>query len=244
MGDWLLIGLAAIWAGLINSVVGSGTLVTFPTLVWLGVPPITANISNNIGLVPGAVTAYFGTRKQMRSSSVLLRRLVPWSALGGIGGAVLLVMLPEKVFRGIIPIFILAGVVLVLMAPRIAKIQRSAPVPLSLLAGLVLVAGVYGGYFGAAQGIILIGVLHGIGALAIHESNAVKNALIAVVNGIATLIFLFSRHIDWAIVGVIAIGSTIGALIGSRFGRLIPAPIYRAIVATVGLIAASWFFLS
>lgn len=244
IGDWLLIGLAAVWAGLINSVVGSGTLVTFPTLVWLGVPPITANISNNIGLVPGAVTAYFGSRDQIQGSRPLLGKLLPLSLIGGLIGAFLLVLLPESIFRGVIPIFILAGVLLVLLAPRIAKVERRSPVPITVLLVLVLIAGVYGGYFGAAQGVILIGVLHGIGALPIHESNAVKNALIAIVNGIASVIFLFSGHINWAIVAVVAVGSTIGALIGSRYGRLIPAPIYRAIVATIGLIAAGWFFLT
>lgn len=243
MIEWLLIALAGFWAGMINSVVGSGTLVTFPTLVWLGVPPITANISNNLGLVPGAMTGFFGTRDQLGSAHLLLRRLVWLSALGGLAGAILLVVLPEEVFRGVVPVFILIGVLLVLVAPKIQKRTREA-MPIFVVFTLVLVAGVYGGYFGAAQGVILLGILNGVASLHLHQANAVKNALVAVVNGLASLVFLASGQIDWWIVLVIALSSTAGAWIGARYGRRLPIPLYRAVIAAVGLAAVGWFYFS
>lgn len=242
MAEWLLIALAGFWAGMINSVVGSGTLVTFPTLVWLGVPPITANISNNLGLVPGALTGFLGTKDQLGSARSLLLRLVWLSGIGGLVGALLLVNLPERIFQGVVPVFILAGVGLVLLAPRI---QRSGlNIPAFMVFPLVLLTGVYGGYFGAAQGIILLGVLSGVAGHHLHEANAVKNALIAVVNGVASIIFLTSNSIDWTIVAVIAVASTVGARIGARYGRRLPIGIYRLVIATVGVAAVIWFLLS
>lgn len=244
MGEWLLIALAAVWAGMINSVVGSGTLVTFPTLVWLGFPPLTANISNNLGLVPGALTAFLGTRDQLLTSGRLIKRLLIWSATGGALGAVLLVVLPERVFREVIPFFILLGVVLVLIAPRISDAEGSSRFPYWVLAVAATLSGVYGGYFGAAQGVILIGILHAIGSIPLKESVAGKNALVALVTGIASVVFIFSEHIDWAVVAVVAVGSTCGAYVGSRYGRLIPIAAFRLFIAGVGLAAASWFFFS
>lgn len=240
MTDYLLIAIAALWAGLINSVVGSGTLVTFPILVWLGFSPLTANISNNLGLVPGALAAFLGTKDQLRQGGRLVRKYLAWSAVGGAVGASLLIALPEKIFAGVVPVFILTGVLLVALAPRIHQ-RVGRGLPYVALAFLVLIAGMYGGYFGAAQGVILLGLLSGLGALGLHEANALKNALVLIVNGIASVIFFFSNHIDWSVVLTIAVGSTIGATIGSRYGRLLPTTLYRAIIVTVGLISALWF---
>ena len=243
MIEWSIIALVGFWAGMINSVVGSGTLVTFPTLVWLGVPPITANISNNLGLVPGAITGFVGTRDQLGSSITLLSRLVWLSGLGGLAGALLLVTLPDSVFQGVVPMFIIGGVLLVLFAPAL-KARRTVVFPTAVVFLLVFITGIYGGYFGAAQGIILLGVLNGIGGLHLHQANAVKNALIAVVNGVASVIFLASGHIDWAIVFVIALFSSVGAWTGARYGRRLPINVYRAVIVFVGTIAASWFLLT
>lgn len=243
MAEWLLIGTVAIWAGLINSVVGSGTLVTFPTLVWLGIPPLTANVSNNLGLIPGAFTAYLGTKNQLGKDRHLVRALGPWSLAGGAIGAVLLVLLPERVFRDVVPVVILVGVGLVLAGPRISQ-SRGLRASVATLAIVVFCTGIYGGYFGAAQGILLLGVLSGIGGVALHEANALKNAFVVLVNGTAGVIFLFSDHIDWLVVLVIALGSSIGAFIGARYGRLIPTNLYRAVIVIVGTAAGAWFLLS
>lgn len=243
MLDWLIIGLVGFWAGMINSVVGSGTLVTFPTLVWLGVPPITANVSNNLGLVPGAITGFLGTKDQIGAGRAVLKRMMMFSAAGGFAGALLLILLPEAVFTGVVPIFILLGVALVLLAPRIQRQNRVA-IPTAVVFIGVLITGLYGGYFGAAQGVILLGILNAVAGLELFEANAVKNALIAVVNGVASIVFLTSGAIDWGIVVAIAFTSTLGAWIGARYGRRLPLGLYRAIIATIGMIAVAWFVLS
>jgi uncharacterized membrane protein YfcA len=242
--EWILIGIAGMWAGLINSVVGSGTLVTFPTLLWLGVPPITANVSNNIGLVPGAITAMLGTRDEHHARSrYFIARLLPASIAGSMLGAALLLVLPEGAFAAIAPFLVLAGVGLVIAGPRLTRMRGGRPHHIGFLIGITLVAGIYGGYFGAAQGVILIAVLSVFAALSLREANALKNLLVGWVNLIAGVIFIFTAHVNWAIAGVIAIGSTIGAYVGAKYGRRIPAPVYRTMIVLIGLTSATWLLL-
>jgi uncharacterized protein len=243
-GTTFLIALAAIGAGGINAIVGSGTLITFPVLVALGVPPLTANVSNNIGLVPGGVTAFWGTRDELPTTSSLLRPLLPWSVLGGLAGAILLVTLPESAFRSIVPVLILLGVALVLLSPRMARLHGDRARPLWILGPLTMAAGMYGGYFGAAQGVILIGLMTSMGAQGLRAANAIKNALAALVNAIAGGIFILVADVDWVVVVIIAIGSSVGAYLGARYGRGIPAPVYRAVIAAVGIVAAVAFMLT
>jgi len=242
--EWGLIGLAGLWAGLINSVVGSGTLVTFPTLLWLGVPPLTANVSNNIGLVPGAITAMLGTRDEHHESSrYFARRLLPASITGSVVGAALLLLLPAGAFASVAPFLVLLGAVLVLLGPRLTRKRAGRPHHIAFLIGIVFAAGIYGGYFGAAQGVILIAVLSAFAALSLREANAMKNLLVGWVNLIAGVIFVFIAEVDWGIVLTIAIGSTIGAFVGARYGRKIPAPIYRALIVSIGVISGVWLML-
>lgn len=242
--EWLLIGLAGLWAGLINSVVGSGTLVTFPTLLWLGVPPITANVSNNIGLVPGAITAMLGTRDEHHERSrYFIARLLPASIGGSIAGAALLLVLPEGAFATIAPFLVLLGVILVLGGPRLTRMRGGRPHHIAILIGITFGAGIYGGYFGAAQGVILIAVLSVFASLSLHEANALKNLLVGWVNLIAGVIFVFTAQVNWGIAGTIAVGSTLGAYIGARYGRRIPSPLYRAVIVVIGLTSATWLLL-
>lgn len=242
--EWGIIALAGLWAGLVNSVVGSGTLVTFPILLWLGVPPLTANVSNNIGLVPGAITAMLGTRDEHHvDSRRLARRLLPASVLGSLIGAVLLIALPEGAFASVAPFLVLLGVLLVIAGPRLTRARDGRPHHAAVLVVVVLVTGIYGGYFGAAQGVILIAVLSVLAAMRLREANALKNLLVGWVNLIAGFIFIFTAHIDWGIVLTIAIGSTIGAYLGARFGRRIPSPVYRTLIVVIGLSSALWLLL-
>ena len=169
MGPWqaLAVLAAGVGAGTINAVVGSGTLLTFPTLLALGYPPVTANVSNNIGLVSGGVTASWGYRRELQGQGPRIAHLAPLSFAGSIAGALLLLRLPAAAFAAVVPVLILIAVVLVLAQPRIAAaVQRrreaagrhDGRVGLPASFGTLL-AGVYGGYFGAAQGVLLIGVL-------------------------------------------------------------------------------------
>jgi len=245
--DALLVVLAGIGAGTINTIVGSGTLITFPTLLLLGIPPITANISNNIGLVPGSLTGAIGYRKELVGAAPTLRRLAPMSFLGAVVGALLLLVLNPDLFRAIVPVLILVGLVLVVTGPRIngwAERRRQAGTANAAnheraMQGGVFGAGVYGGYFGAAQGIILMGILGSLSSEPIQRLNGYKNVLATIVNSVAAAVFIIVApdQIDWLVVLLIAIGSTIGGVIGSTVGRRLPPPVLRGVIVVIGLVA-------
>jgi uncharacterized protein len=243
--DAAAILLAGLAAGLINTVVGSGTLITFPTLVALGVPPVTANVSNTIGLVPGSVSGAVGYRRELRGQRARALRLGAASLAGGLAGALLLLVLPEEAFAAIVPALILLGLVLVIFQPRIsAWVARRHDAAGGLpengawwVRPAVLLAGVYGGYFGAAQGVLLMAIL-GIGvADSMQRHTATKNVLALIVNAVAALVFIAVADIDWTVAGLIAIGSVIGGQIGATVGRRLPPVLLRAVIATVGVVA-------
>ncbi len=247
VGEALLVVLAGIGAGTINTIVGSGTLITFPTLVLLGVPPVTANISNNIGLVPGSLTGAVGYRAELAGAAPALRRLVPMSLVGALGGAVLLLVLDPAVFRTVVPVLILLGVVLVLVGPRAnawALRRResgagSERTHLTVMQGGILGAGVYGGYFGAAQGVILMGIMGALSSEPLQRLNGYKNVLGTVVNAVAAVVFVVVApdRIDWSVVLLIAVGATIGGVVGATVGRRLPTPVLRGVIVVVGLVA-------
>ena len=294
------VGLAA---GTINTVVGSGTLITFPTLLAFGYPPVLANVSNNVGLVPGVASGVHGYRSELGGQRRRLIRLGSASVCGGLVGAILLLTLPQSAFKDIVPALIGLAVVMVIIQPRLAKWvaerQRSraaaatpdgvgtggdadatgaaaagggpgavadGPSP-GLAAGgtsavavaggtsavavaappaaaeaiggpvlwvLVFLAGIYGGYFGAAQGVLLIGML----GIALNDSlqriNAAKNVLAGLVNGLAAVVFILATHIDWGVAGLIAAGSIIGGQVGARVGRRLPPWALRVLIVCVG----------
>jgi uncharacterized membrane protein YfcA len=234
-------------AGLINTVVGSGTLVTFPVLLALGVPPVVANVSNSVGLTPGSLSGALATRPELAGQRTRLVRLGAASAIGGIIGALLLLRLPSAAFDAIVPVLIALGCVLVVVQPVLSRrvaarrerlgIGIGPPHGSVLLWLAVLLTGVYGGYFGAAQGVLLIAVM-GIGlAESLPRINAVKNVLALIVNGIASVVFVLISSVNWPAAGAIAIGSVIGAQIGGRVGRRLPPTVYRVVIVAVGLAA-------
>jgi uncharacterized membrane protein YfcA len=243
----LFAGLAA---GAINTVVGSGTLITFPTLIAFGVPPVTANVSNTIGLVPGVASGTIGYRRELKGQRARAIRLGSASVLGGIAGAVLLLSLPEGAFSAIVPALILVGLLLVVLQPRIsAWVSRRHDGARGEFGPwwvwpAVLGTGVYGGYFGAAQGVILMGVL-GIGiADGLQRLNGLKNVLAGLVNGVAGVIFLVVADVDWTVVALIAAGSIVGAQLGATVGRRLSPFVLRVVIVVVGLVALASFLLS
>ena len=244
--DVLAILAAGLGAGTINTIVGSGTLVTFPTLLFLGYPPLTANVSNNIGLVAGGVTGSWGYRRELAGQSQALRRLMPLSFAGSVVGAGLLLVLPAAAFRAIVPVLILLALVLVLVGPRIqaatAQSRAGGAVPRAHAWSMgigVLVAGMYGGYFGAAQGVLLMGLLSALSSEPLQRLNGYKNVLSLVVNLVAAAMFvLFARsHIDWLVVLLIGTGSFLGGIIGARVGRRITPTLLRALIVAIGVVA-------
>jgi uncharacterized membrane protein YfcA len=237
--------LAGMAAGTINTVVGSGTLITFPTLLAFGVPPVTANVSNTIGLVPGSVSGAIGYRAELAGQRDRLLRLGTASLVGGALGAGLLLWLPSAAFDTIVPVLIGLGVMLVVLGPAISRrvAARAAVRDQSLENGArwvwpaVAVAGVYGGYFGAAQGVILVAIL-GIGvADSLQRHNATKNVLAGIVNAVAALIFIAVADVDWMVAGLIAAGSVVGGQLGATVGRRLPALVLRGLIVVVGVTA-------
>lgn len=233
--------LAGVWAGAINTIVGSGTLITFPVLLAVGVPPVTANVSNSIGLVPGSATGAWGYRRELAGQAHRVRWLVPAITLGSVSGALLLLLLPSEAFNTIVPLLIGVGVLLVILGPRIQKslARRRGDVhgDHGWVWPAMLATGVYGGYFGAAQGVLQMAIL-GIGVDDdVQRHNALKNVLSAVVNGVAGLVFVFVADVDWRIVMLIGSGAIVGGLIGARIGRWLPPMVLRAVIVVVGVTA-------
>ncbi|MFZ2502974.1 MAG: sulfite exporter TauE/SafE family protein [Nocardioides sp.] len=244
-----LVLLAGFGAGGINAVVGSGTLITFPTLLVFGVPPVVANASNTVGLVPGSISAALGYRRELAGQRARVLWLASASLIGGLIGAVLLLALPPGAFAAIVPALILLGVTLVIFQKPIARWvaarhreAEDAGEGLSSRGATwvwpgVLGAGIYGGYFGAAQGVLLMAIM-GIGISdSMQRLNGVKNVLAAVVNGVAAAVFIAVAPVNWAAAGLIAVGSVIGAQVGAAFGRRLPDWVLRAVIVAVGLSA-------
>jgi len=245
----ILVFFAGLWAGTINAVVGSGTLVTFPVLIALGITPVVASMSNAMGLVAGTAAGAWGYRRELAGRGRQLLKLLPASLLGGITGAWLLLHLPEKVFHYVAPVLLVLALLMVMFQPKLqswvrnreenpehAVRDRSHGV---LLVVLVYLAGVYGGYFVAAQGILLVGILGVFLSGTMQNANAMKNILVLGVNMVAAisyLLFAFDR-INWLVVLLIAVSSTIGGLAGARVGRKLSPKVLRGVIFTLGIVA-------
>ncbi len=237
---------AGLAAGTINVVVGSGTLITFPVLLAWGFAPVTANVSNSLGLAPGALTGAVGYRRDLEGQGRRAARLALATVIGAVGGAVLLLVLPPSAFKSIVPVFIVLALVLIVVQPRLsARLARRSSArehnthtPSAGLFAAVLLTGIYGGYFGAAQGIILISIL-AIGLNeGLHRANAVKNLLAGLANLTAGIIFAFAApHVDWAAAGLLAASSISGGIIGARYGRRLSPTALRALIVAVAIIA-------
>lgn len=245
----IFVSIAGLWAGMINAVVGSGTLVTFPVLIALGITPVVASMSNAMGLVAGGAAGAFGYRRELKGRGRQLMRLLPASLLGGISGAWLLLHLPEEVFHYVAPVLIVLALLMVIFQPRLQTWVRTREENPEhavrdkrhgvLLVVLVYLAGVYGGYFVAAQGILLVGILGVFLTGTIQNANAMKNILVLGVNLVAAVsyvLFAFDR-INWLVVLLIAVSSSIGGLIGAKVGRRLSPTVLRAVILALGLVA-------
>jgi uncharacterized protein len=241
-GEIVAIALAGLAAGTINTFVGSGTLITFPVLLAFGYAPVTANVSNTIGLAPGSASGAIGYRRELAGQAGRALRLGAVSLCGGTAGAVLLLVAPSAAFKAIVPVFIAAAVVLTLAQPRMTAWLVRRDIDLDrhgslLTPAAVFVIGVYGGYFGAAQGILLLAVLGVAVAQDLQRTNALKNVLAGLVNGVAGVYFIFAAHVEWGPAGLIAASSIAGAQLGARYGRRLPPEALRALIVAVGLFA-------
>ncbi|GAB3216832.1 sulfite exporter TauE/SafE family protein [Mycolicibacterium hippocampi] len=248
--DMVLIALAGVGAGAINAIVGSGTLITFPTLVALGFPPVTATMSNAVGLVAGGVSGTWGYRRELRGQRSRLVWQLPASIAGAGVGAWLLLHLPEKVFIQVVPVLLIAALALVVVGPRIQawarhraeaagrSVDHVSAGRMTALVAATFAVGVYGGYFTAAQGIMLIAAMGALLPEDVQRMNAAKNLLSLVVNIVAAVAYTvvaFDR-ISWAAAGLIAVGSLVGGFVGAHYGRRLSPNVLRAVIVVVGLI--------
>jgi len=243
---------AGIAAGTVNAIVGSGSLITFPTLLAFGYPAVVANVSNNIGMVPGNISGALGYRRELSGQRRTLLRLGAVSAVGSAGGAAALLSLPPASFEFIVPVLILLACALVVVQPWLsghvaarrsrraeaagAASQRQAISP--VLSAGVLGSSAYGGYFGAAQGVFLIGLLGTFLDEDLQRVNAGKNVLAGIANGVAALIYIVVAHVAWLVVVLLSTGSTLGGVLGARFGRRLPPLALRIFVVLIGVISA------
>lgn len=243
-----LLFVAGIGAGMINAVIGSGSLLTFPTMLAIGFQPIVANVSGNIGVLPASFAGAFAYRKFYRGSVRHLVITALFSGLGGVGGALLLLALPQELFNTIVPILIGLAALLVVFGPAIKRVvlAKSAQVerpdskmPLFLATAA---SGVYGGYFGAGQGIILLSFLALMLRGGLQRANAYKNVLAASGNMGAAIIFVFLAEINWFAVLVLAVSSFIGGVIGGKYGQRIPEPVYRVFIVVMAVAAIAYFY--
>ena len=240
--ECLLVLVAGAFAGTINTVVGSGTLVTFPVLLAVGYSPVVANVSNTLGLVPGSVSGAIGYREELAGQRTRVLTLGSASVLGGIVGAILLLSLPPDAFEAIVPVLIALALILVIVQPRLSRMlaerrERVRPHGGPLLWTGVFGSGIYGGYFGAAQGVILLALT----GIAIPEDlqrlNALKNVLAALVNGVAAVIFIFFASVAWLPAVLLAVGSAAGGQLGAKVGRRLSPPVLRGLIVVVGIAA-------
>ncbi|RKE21847.1 sulfite exporter TauE/SafE family protein [Streptomyces sp. TLI_171] len=244
----LAVLLAGIAAGTINTIVGSGTLITFPVLLAVGLPPVTANVSNTLGLAPGSLAGAIGYRAELAGQRHRLIRYGTASLIGGLIGAALLITLPSGAFDAIVPVLILTALVLVVVQPRVARamaLRRAAgTLPAATDGGRLLLlgiglTGVYGGYFGAAQGVLLLALMGMLLPDDLQTVNGIKNVLALIVNGVAAVFFLFTSTIDWTAAGLIALGATLGGVLGAKVGRRLPPVALRTLIVLVGLTAVT-----
>ena len=240
--------LAGVGAGAINAVVGSGTLITFPVLLSFGLPPVVATISNAIGLVPGSVSGTWGYRRELSGQRRRVLQLVPASLLGALTGSWLLLHLPDETFEAVVPVLLVLSLVLVVTQTRIQRAlarfrerggkSGSGRGQLAATVSGTYLVGCYGGYFAAAQGIMLVGVLGSLLTEPLQRINALKNMLTAVVNATAAAAYIVVAYarISWSAVGLIAVGSLVGGLIGSGVGRRLPASVLRGVILVLGIV--------
>ena len=232
----LAVLVAGAVAGGVNTVVGSGSLITFPTLLAVGYSPVTANVSNCVGLVPGGVAGSFGYRRELRGQWHRVGILAIGTTIGAVIGGILLLELPDAVFDAIVPALILLAVALMALRPSPKIHEGGDNMPAGVASSFAV--GIYGGYFGAAQGIILMSLLRLSFAENLQVLNAMKNVLAGVANAVAGLLFIIVADVAWGAAALIAVGSVAGSLVAARYGRRIPPEILRRVVIVYGTVVA------
>ena len=237
---WLLLGLAGVGAGLVGATTGLASLVSYPALLAAGLPPLTANVTNSIAMVGTTIGAAAGSRPELTGQRGQVLRLCAITAVGGICGAVLLLVTPPGTFTVVVPWLIAAASILLLIAPRLRKAAaRTESAGLGPVTGLAAFGvAIYCGYFGAAAGVLMLALLSAIWAQSLARSNAAKNLATGAANLIAAVLFAFTGKVDWPAALALCAGSVIGSWIGPALVRRLPATPLRIVIAIAGLVLA------
>ena len=245
--EQLFVLAAGLVAGVLTSTVGVASLVSFPALLAVGLPPVVANASNTVGMTPGGLSGSFGYRRELREHPVMTVAVVVTCAIGAVLGAVLLLALPPSVFEGVVPWLILFTCLLVGVQPRVSTwLKRrqvgDAPEPRHRMSPVTTffatLTGVYGGYFGAGSGVMMVAVL-GFGTdLELRVVNALKTLAVMAANVVASVIFILVADLDWAAIVLLAAGSVVGGYVGSHIGRRLPDALLRGLIVLAGITAA------
>ncbi|HQY94596.1 MAG: sulfite exporter TauE/SafE family protein [Caldilinea sp.] len=243
--DFILIGLAAVAAGLINAIAGGGTLISFPVLIAVGVPPVAANVTNTVALVPGYLGATFAQLKDLSGQGRRLRLLIPVGAVGGLAGGLLLLNTSEKLFNDLVPYLILLAAGLLAVQDIVRKwvtrrIEASGGSATSEVwaIGPVFLAAIYGGYFGAGLSVIVLAVLGLVIDDTLTRLNGLKQIIAFSVNVAAAIFFVFSGQVVWIAAAVMAVGAILGGVLGGKLAGRIKPQVLRAVVVTIAVIVA------
>jgi len=245
--ELVAVAAAGLGAGVLTSTVGVASLASFPVLLALGLPPVVANASNTVGVLPGALSGSFGYRAELRARPALTGRVLVTSAVGSVAGALLLLTLPSEVFEAVVPWLILGACVLVGVTPWLSgwlrrrrhpespQVRETMSAPTTAFATLT---GVYGGYFGAGSGVMMTAVL-GLGLdLDLRVVTALKTLAVMASNLVASVVFVLLADLAWDVVAALAVGSVLGGYVGARVGRLLPPTLLRVLVVAAGVVAA------
>jgi len=249
VAQWTLLTVASTIAGAVNSIAGGGTLFTFSSLL-LVIGPIAANATSTFALLPGSLAASWGYRRELADCRIHLWRLGPPSLLGGIIGSLLVARLPERVFSNLVPWLLLGATILLLIQPwisrRLGAVAREKPTPrtIATIVFLQLLVGIYGGYFGAGIGILMLSSLAFVGIPNIHQMNAVKSVLAGMMNATTVIVFLLAGVIVWKYAILMALAATVGGYVGARVARRLKVSVVRAIVIAIGFGLAGYSYFS
>lgn len=239
--EWIGLGIAGVAAGALNAVAGGGTFITLPVLISLGLPPVTANASSTVAMLPGYLAATFAGRRRLTAAiSVSRARLLGTAAAGAVFGAAMLLISSEVMFAAVVPWLVALATLLFVFDRRLRDIGAG---PRWLLPAVALGCA-YGGYFNGALGVVLLAALGCASTMDLHTANAWKNALSAVVAGVALVVLGAGAAIAWPVALVLMAATTVGGLCGARVADALPAAWLRTIVVSVGLGASLWLWVA
>ena len=238
-----LLATAALFAGALNAVAGGGSFLTFPALVFSGVPPLIANATSTAAVWPGAVASSLGYRAELKDESALAARLGLVSALGGVLGAVGVIGTPQAVFVAVLPLLLLVATLVFTFGDVLRRrLEAWGSPPVAAVVGAQFLVAAYGGYFGGGMGLMMLALFSLLGPKHLHAMNALKSVLGVAINATALLTFIVAGKVDWPRAALMAVASTAGGYLGASVARRVPAAKAKRFVVALGWLMTALFF--